>query len=127
MGGTKTFFAALMVAASISGPATADEDGLLRTIATCAGRLSAEMEHQWLTGGAKADLAETRREATVDVLEAMTPKGRERDIMAWRIDAKVAQASLLSRATFNDDADDAQWARRMAETTLAACHSLVLS
>lgn len=124
MGGLKTLLAALVLAAPLAGPARAGDD-LLRTFAQCAGRLSAEMEHSWLMGDG-ADLAEARRNAMVDLLEALIPPDRGRDVLAWRIDAKFAHAALLARATFNDDADDARWARQQAETYAGACNGLVL-
>lgn len=125
MGGLKTLLAALTLAALTPGPVRAGDD-LVRTFAHCAGRLSAQMEHAWLTGGAGADLAERRRNAMVELLEAVMPEDRGRDVLAWRIDAKVAQAALLTRATFNADEDDARWAHQRAETLVATCHGLVL-
>lgn len=126
MGGLKTLFAVLVTAVPLPGSVRAETD-LLRTVAACAGRLSAEMEHQWLFGGPAADMAERRRDALIDVLDAMTPPDRFSIVLTWRIEAKHAQASLLKRATFNDDSADAAWARQRAETIVGGCNSLVLS
>lgn len=126
MGGLKTLLAALVLAAPLAGPARAD-DGFLRQIASCAGRLSAQMEHQWLLSDPGADLTERRRDAFLDVLEAVRTPDRGTEILAWRIDAKMAQASLLRRGTFNGDAEDALWARRQADMILAGCGALILS
>lgn len=126
MGGLKTLFAVLTIAAPLCGPVRADED-LLRTLATCTGRLSAEMEHHWLMGDRRADQTEAQRDALADVLEAMAPPEFGRTLLAWRVEAKMAQVSLLSRATFNSDNADAEWARRQAETLISHCVALVLS
>jgi hypothetical protein len=125
MGGLKTFLAALAVAFPYTDTARADEN-LVRTFASCAGRLSAEMEHQWLIGGENAELTERRRNAMIAVLDALAPDQRDPKIMNWRIEAKMAQASLLSRSIFNDDTADADWAYRQAQTLVSACNSLIL-
>lgn len=125
MGGLKTFLAALALAASLPGPASADDD-LLRTIASCAGRLSAQMEHQWLMGDAEADRTEARRGAMLEILSALAPPGDAPSVLSWRIDAKVAHSSLLTRATFNPDPDDSGWARRQADMMIADCNGLIL-
>ena len=125
MGGLKTFLAALAVAFPCSDVARADES-LVKTFASCAGRLSAEVEHKWLIGGEDAELTERRRSAMIEVLDAMAPAPRDPKIMNWRIEAKVAQASLLSRSVFNNDAADAAWAYRQAQTLVSACNSLIL-
>lgn len=126
MGGLRTNLAALLCAAGSIGPVWAGDD-LLRTFAGCAGRLSAQMEHEWLMSDAAAAQTEQRRAAMISLMEAMMPKGRGRDVLNWRIEAKMAQATLLTRSTFNDDEDDAAWAQRRAETMIATCNGLVLS
>jgi hypothetical protein len=125
MGGLKTFLAAFVVAFPVADVARADEN-LIRTFASCAGRLSAEMEHQWLIGGQGAELTERRRSAMIAVLDALTPIPRDPKIMNWRIEAKAAQAALLARSTFNDDPADADWAFNQAQTLVSACNSLIL-
>ena len=126
MGGLKTYLATFAVAMFLPGPASADVT-LLRTFATCAGQMSAEMEHQWLLSDPTADQTKQRREAMLSILDALMPPDRGRDVLSWRIDAKMAQAVLLHRGTFTDDPEDAAWARRHAETIIAGCNGLVLS
>jgi len=126
MGGLKTYLATFAIAMTLSGPVSADE-ALLRAFANCAGQMSAEMEHQWLLSDPEADRTEQRRDAVLSVLEAIMPADRGRDVLSWRIDAKMAQAVLLQRGTFNDDPADAAWARRHAETIIAGCNGLILS
>ena len=125
MGGLKTLFVALLIAAPIAGPARAD-DPLLREFANCAGRLSAQMEHQWLIGDTESETTQKWRASMISVLEALMPTGSGKQVLAWRIDAKMAHASLLTRATFNDDPEDADWAGRQAEMIIAGCNSLIL-
>ncbi|WP_413720314.1 hypothetical protein [Silicimonas sp. MF1-12-2] len=126
MGGLKTLLAALAVTATSAAPVRADDD-LVRTFATCAGRLSATMEHQWLMGDGEAELTERRRISVIAILDALTPEDRGPEILNWRIEAKMALASLLTRATFNDDSEDAAWAERQAQMMIGSCNSLILS
>lgn len=96
------------------------------TIAGCAGRLSALMEHKWLMGE-DADHIQRRREAMVEILDAMMSPDTGRTVLARRIEAKQAQARLLQRSVFNDDKDDAERARVRAEIAIASCEALLLS
>lgn len=94
--------------------------------ATCSGRLSALMEHQWLLDGpASEDTARTRAEM-LSLLQAVTPPDQAATVMQWRISAKVAQASLLSQASFDLDPARAAWAKRRAEGLTAACIAALL-
>lgn len=102
----------------------------LELFQTCAGRLSAEIEHGWLMSRDTA-LAETRR-AEFDLLaEAVLPDaldwGMPREMsMHWRITAKAAQASLLSEAVFALDPSRAERARLLATQRLGECDGLVI-
>jgi len=99
--------------------------GIVATFATCTGRLSAQMEHEWLMGGHDEAIA-SQRAAMAELLVSITPAGAGRDALAARIEAKMAHASLLTRATFNRDAEDAAWASARAEAEIAACQGLLL-
>ena len=125
MGGLKTLFAGLALVASLAGPASAGDD-ILWTFAPCTGRLSAQMEHQWLISDPAADRTRSQRAAMISLLHATTPPDRGRDVLARRINAKQAQAVLLTRAPFNDDPEDANWALRRAEAEISACVGLLL-
>lgn len=109
-----------------SFPALAGADPL-HTFASCAGRLSATMEHQWLMSDPASDRTEAQRAAMLSLIDAIMTPDQGRDVLAWRIDAKQAHAVLLTRATFNDNPADATWALRRAEAELAACTGLLLS
>ena len=107
-------------------PLHADAD-LLRTFAVCAGRLSAQMEFQWLMADPAADRTEAQREAVVELLASILPPDRGREVLGWRVNAKAAHAALLSRAAFSPDAEEAGWAARQAEALTAECAGLLLS
>lgn len=103
------------------------QDSLAHTFANCVGRLSAQMEFQWLMHDVKADETEALRATMIELLDLVRPDGAARDILHLRIEAKHAQATLLSRATFNADHGDAAWARRRANSEIGACATLLLS
>lgn len=127
MGALRTCLAALIAATAFAGPTFSGTDSLLYTFANCAGRLSAQMEYAWLVSDGNSDRAEAQRAAMVSLVEAITPPGQGHQVLNWRVDAKMAQARLLQRATFNADDADAQWAARRAETEITYCTSLLLS
>lgn len=102
-------------------------EGQLRMFANCAGRLTAQLEHQWLLQDANSDETERQRADIVDILAAITPKDRGRDVLSWRIEARAAQRKLLSRATFATNPQDAIWAADMAESYLSDCTGYLLS
>ncbi|MCA0869740.1 hypothetical protein LCL97_02785 [Seohaeicola saemankumensis] len=102
------------------------QDDLVSTFATCTGRLSALMEHQWLMDTSRADDTRDRRARMIDLLEAVTPPGQGRAVLARRIEAKFALAELLTRASFGSDRDEAERAGALVEIHVAACNSLLL-
>ncbi len=102
MGGLRTL-PFLLPSLLLPLPATAGEDPL-RLFATCTGRLSALMEHQWAVDGPASETTRQARDLMADLAEAATPPGSEAQAMAWRVSAKAAQAALLARATYGADA-----------------------
>ena len=127
MSSLKTKILALVLAAGTATPTLAIERQPLDMFATCAGRLSAQMEFQWLFGDDAAEITEMRRAAVLDLLAAVMEPGQEMHVLATRIAAKQAHSALLTRATFNDDDTDAAWAASMANEHQAACLSFLLS
>lgn len=122
MGGMKTFaIIFLCLATSVQ----ADSDRLWQTFATCAGRLSAEMEHRWLLVE-PVDEITAQRAALIDILDAVQPTGQGSEVLSWRVAAKMAHAALLTRATFGHDADDIAWTRTRIDAQLAECTGLLL-
>ncbi len=107
--------------------AAASTDDLLRTFASCAGRLTAQLEHQWLLQSDDAQDTEHQRAEVVALLSAIMPDDRGRQVLSWRTDARAAQRALLQRAQFGTDPDDAAWAARTAGRYVADCTGFLLS
>lgn len=107
-------------------PAGASGNAQLVQFASCTGRLSAQMEFQWMFDGAASELTATHRAAMIELIDAIIAPGDGRDVLYWRLSAKRAQAALLTRATFNDDTADAAWAARTATRLADECASLIL-
>lgn len=108
-------------------PARAADDQQLRTFAACAGRLSAVMEYQWMFDGTASERTKAQRASVLQLVEAVMPQDMGREVLHWRISAKLAQSALLTRATFNDDPSDATWAAQTADRLTRECTSLLLS
>lgn len=99
---------------------------LSETIASCTGRLSAEMEFAWLMNAPDADELEIRRAHLIDILESLGPGDDPRRRMALRIETKMAHARLLSTAYFGKDETRAIWAKKQAMRQISSCESLLL-
>ena len=122
--GLGTFLAVLVLGASgVPGAA----DPLLREFAVCAGRLSAVMEEQWMFDGPQSERTQAELRAMVALIEASMPEGAAVQVMAWRIDAKVAQRGLLAQARFATDRRLSQTAAARAEALAAQCRAMILS
>ena len=120
--GLETFLAVFMLG-SAAGPGAADP--LLRDFAVCAGRLSAVMEDQWMFDGPGSERTAEELAAVVSLIEATMPADAGRTVMAWRIDAKVAQRGLLHQARFARNARLAKAAAARAEALAAGCRDLL--
>lgn len=121
----KTFIQACLITLALPAAAQSAQSDLTQKFATCAGRLSAQMEFQWLLGH-DADATQAEREAMLDLLRAVMPPDGASETLARRIEAKQAQKVLLTRAYFNDDDRDAAWARDRAEVEIGGCRALLL-
>jgi hypothetical protein len=122
--GLETFLAVFMLGAT-SAPGAADP--LLREFAVCAGRLSAVMEDQWMFDGPGSERTAEELASVVSLIEASMESGEGRQVMAWRIDAKVAQRGLLQQARFARNARLAKMAAARAEALAASCRAMILS
>lgn len=111
--------------AATASPAAPDRQ--LHSFATCAGRLSAVMEHQWMFDGAASEQTKAQRAAVIDLISAIMDPDQGREVLHWRLVAKHAQSVLLTRATFNDDPADAAWAQARAVRLTQDCTGLLLS
>jgi hypothetical protein len=123
--GLETFLAVLAAGFVMTGSAMSDP--LLREFAVCAGRLSAIMEDQWMFDGPGSERTQAELLAMVSLVEASMPEGAGRQVMAWRIDAKVAQRALLHQARFAEESKLAETAAARAEALAAECRTMILS
>ncbi|GGE31910.1 hypothetical protein GCM10011360_19850 [Primorskyibacter flagellatus] len=122
----RAFLVALGLAAPATGTAAPGEPGdTVALFATCAGRYSAEMEHRWLIGHDATEITRHRR-AMIDLVDAVRTPDQGPRVLAWRVEAKVAQAMLLQRADFNTDPADAGRARDLARLALSQCGALIV-
>ncbi len=77
--------------------------------------------------GDASEQTKRQRADVLDLLAAVMPPDMGREVLHWRISAKLAQSALLTRATFNDDPADAAWATRTATRLTRECTSFLLS
>ena len=123
----QTIFGLALLVAPLGHAQPLDPEQQLHTFATCAGRLSAVMEHQWLFDGPASEQTKQQRAAIIGLIAAIMPPDRGPEVLQWRIAAKVAQSALLTRAIFNADAHDAAWAQQQATRFTRECTGLLLS
>lgn len=102
-------------------------DDPLATFATCAGRFSALMEHQWMMDGPGSEETARRRLMMIDLIDAIILPEQGIEVLSRRIEAKHAQASLLTRATFSADTRESATAGRLAQLQLSQCELLLPS
>ncbi len=79
------------------------------------------MEHQWLVDGPASEATARSREAMLALVDAVAPKGDAARVIGWRIEAKVAHAALLTRATFGRD----RLAKQRADDLIRHCLALI--
>ncbi|MFQ1699791.1 hypothetical protein ACJ5NV_04265 [Loktanella agnita] len=115
---------AALVACLLPSPAQAARDDLHR-FATCAGRLSALMTHQWMFDGAGSEQTAIHRRAMIGLIDAIILPDEGPQVLHWRLSAKHAHATLLRRASFNRDPADAAWAAQMAAQFTSGCLGLL--
>lgn len=125
MSSLKTLGAAVAIV-FCSNAAAAERSELADIIASCTGRLSAELEFAWLLNTPEADKVQEQRNRFVDILESLGPSEDPRAQLALRIDAKMAHAGLLSQAFFGTDATRATWAKHQAVRQKSRCQNMLL-
>jgi RecB family exonuclease len=121
--GLETFLAVFMLGAT-TAPAAADP--LLHQFAVCAGRLSATMEDQWMFDGPGSERTAEELHAMVSLIEASMAPGQGREVLGWRVNAKVAQRALLHQARFAEDEAKAETAAARADALAADCRAMLL-
>ena len=95
--------------------------------ATCVGRFTALMQHQWLTGPQRSDETRAQQRQMITLLDAVTPPEDKRRAMSQRIQSKHSFGSLLARIRASRDPAYARWARNRVERDIAACRALLLA
>ncbi|WP_299165204.1 hypothetical protein [uncultured Tateyamaria sp.] len=121
----RTIAVQALVALSLSAPAMAMDD-LASVFAGCTGRISAEMEHAWLMNSDRADDLEGLRLQFVTLLDAITPPEQARQVLHFRIEAKLAHAAMLTTATFGTDPRLVHMAQNQAALRVRDCRNLLL-
>ena len=119
---------AYLISAFFRSPAHAqsnDPEAQLRTFAACVGRLSATAEYEWNLMGSISSETALRRDFATEIVAAIIPADRSRDVLQWRNAAKQAQWNLLSRAMSTNDRSEALWAQEQAKRFETACTSLL--
>ena len=114
-----------LIVVVLCAPQSVMADDLFKTFAGCAARFSAAMEHAWLLGEDAQELTSSRG-TFVSMLEATLPADRSAEALNYRVAVKMAQATLLTTASFSDDAEKANRARQLSEQYLASCRRLLL-
>ncbi len=99
----------------------------LNFFAVCAGRLSAEMEFYWIFDGATAERIEVERASVLEILDAMISPNQVSEVLSLRVEAKMAQAALLTQANFNPKQRMARHARTLALKNVESCRTRLLS
>lgn len=134
MGGLRTLLAVLLLAGGSAGAGTlpTSPSQQLQTFATCAGRLSATIEHLWLVDPAASDGPLKLRRGFDDLIDAVLPDALAFGVpaelpMHWRVSAKAAQRELLTLSTFGTDSAQGEKARGLAAARLAECTGLLVS
>ncbi len=94
----------------------------LRFMATCVGRLSAEVFHQRILHDPAASRTEALRTAMIDILASLTPDGHGARVLNMRIEANAAHSALLTRGTYRGEA----WATDRAAAEISYCASFVV-
>lgn len=104
MSGLRTYLAPLCLTLVLQAPpAFATEPPDPEWLASCTGRLSALMEHQFLTDGPASDQTRAQRDAMADLLAAVADPAAADHLLAVRIEAKWAYRALLTQAAFGPD------------------------
>ena len=128
MSGLRTFLAlmALVLPAPPALALPATDASPILAFADCTGRLSAQMEHQWIVDPPASDLTRSQRGRMIELLEAAMLPEDGRRVLIRRIEAKMAQAQLLTRARYDAHPGQAARAQALADRQLSACLSLLL-
>ncbi|MGP6086609.1 hypothetical protein [Antarctobacter jejuensis] len=127
----KALLLALSLLSGLAGPLAAlspEPRERTQIFASCLGRYSAIMEHNWLMGEDSADAVSHREVFEMllfDVAPASGLSGPE--ILDMRIRAKMAHAHLLQTSTFHRDPTRKQLATANLRRAIRPCEMLILA
>lgn len=100
---------------------------LVAEFAQCAGRLSAQMEHQWLISDPSADRTRQQRAEMLTLLEAVIAPAAAPQALNLRINAKHAHAQLLTQSAFSQNPAQKTYAQQRAQRLVGHCMGFLLS
>lgn len=115
----------LCLLALLGAPCMA-QTSLSQVFSECVGRFSAETEHAWLMGRDDAESFDAQRLTFLSLLDATLALDAAQQALSYRIEVKMAHASLLTLATFGRDTERAARARTLAAAHLFRCQRLLL-
>ncbi|MEO9896087.1 MAG: hypothetical protein ABJD13_06065 [Paracoccaceae bacterium] len=122
----KTFgFVSVLAMTSAGVASQARAADTLSLFAQCAGRFSAEMEFAWLMGNQDSETPKRLRSHFVDMIDAVLMPDDGPNVLARRIEAKVAHTALLSRAQFSQNPTEMRVAAQTAERDVAFCRAML--
>ncbi len=130
MSGLKTFLLGLF----LCQPAMADTtplapqpgEELLYQFASCTGRFSALVEHQWMFDGDASEITIKEMQAMASIVDAILAADQGRRALNWRIEAKVAYRHLLSLTVFGPQTRGQIALKLRADRMLSDCRALLL-
>jgi len=122
----KTILTSLALAWPATTVSATEADPQLRFFATCAGRLSALMEHQWNHDTAASETTSMQRAEMIALVSSIMPADAGRAVLMLRVEAKHAQAGLLRRAVHAKNPDEAAWAQGRSAALVSECTSILL-
>jgi len=126
MSGLKSLALCGLVSGLFGLPTLAASSDLTISMAGCAGRFSAELEHAWLMRDAQSAALEDQRAEFLAILDAITSPETKAAVLAHRIETKKAHAELLSLATFGSDVRRSAWAKRQSQHLKKSCAEKLL-
>ena len=110
-----------LLAAALAAPTRASVPDW-QALASCAGRLTAQMEHEWLLSDPASGTTEAMLDSVAEVLELLAPPDAAGDVMARRVAARAAHRRLLSSARFSGE----DWADAAARRYIVECAGMIL-
>lgn len=114
----------------LAPPGLETTEARIHKFSTCAGRLRALMEYQWLFQDPASDETEAMLLSYDDLIEALRPDAEAAgisgtDIYNWRVAARMAHRNLLQQANFTKGRR-ARAARLRLNTQIGGCRQLLL-